>query len=766
MTHLLLTLLGVFLGLAAVSAVVGRLAVAALGIRWLRRPTPEAWAFAALVGTGLIGLAFGWCSHLGLPAGPALRVMAVAGAVLVAVVAAQRRLTWLAPPRPLSAALLAVPPIALAVTSLALPVLTGGAYSIISDHIFYASIGEWLQTHGFGTTAPADPADPVTGSVVLYQERSLRMGAVFLLGALRGLGTDYRSWELLVPLVAWGVVLNVGAVLLLCRWCLRLPRLAGLVGGLILAFGFNPYGDGSNDGYLPQTFGVPLIAGCVALLSRLTAPRTRTPGAAVVLGVLTASVVSFYSEAAPALAAVLLAFAAITGVGAARSGRLGAFLAFAAVVVVAVAVLGNGELVRAVRGVLGQMKVHDGRTLPWSFKQFWAYAMGARAWWTAPGGVEVALLTVATSAAFLVGLCRLTAHRRALPLALTLGVFSLMAVAFLFRTDPRTGASWDSWAEFKVCGWAYTFVLAAQCAGLIHLVGTTREGRALAVGAVLGVAACAVPEMREQAARRVEAESAITGSPEPLLAWRALHDRIRAIDPPNVFYVSAPDDGLWPRSLITYAAHPYRFVNGWRGAFLPAPPSWAADRFDEFRPETLVLTRCRPPFEEPVEVLPAGLLRLDSRRPTILHLDNPNFGVDRPGGRPLTWLGSPPARLTVWSPRAGRAELAFVGLSGPSRPDDLRRRLVVRQSTGAERTFDLPPMSMTPAAVVLDLPAGTSTVDVHCPDAPTVDMRWPDGRPYQLLVALEAPRLTFRDTPPQRPAANDGPATLTQVRAP
>jgi hypothetical protein len=208
--------------------------------------------------------------------------------------------------------------------------------------------------------------------------------------------------------------------------------------------------------------------------------------------------------------------------------------------------------------------------------------------------------------------------------------------------------------------------------------------------------------------------------------------------------------------MLTYLLHPYPFVNGWRNSILLAPgPAWEDDRMDQVGPDTLVVTWGEaPPFEERVNRLPGGLCRLDPGRPYIVRMNNPNCGVQRPEGRePLTWVGSRPARLTIWSPWAGRAALTFAGHAGPSRPGDARRRLVVRQSTGADREFDLSLSGEARVVIPLDLPAGVSTLEVHCPDPPIVEMRWPGGEPYQLLVALQAPKITLL-TP--RPDAKRG----------
>ena len=49
----------------------------------------------------------------------------------------------------------------------------------------------------------------------------------------------------------------------------------------------------------------------------------------------------------------------------------------------------------------------------------------------------------------------------------------------------------------------------------------------------------------------------------------------------------------------------------------------------------------------------------------------------------------------------------------------------------------------TAAAVPVTLPAGVSRLELCCPDPASVDMRWGNGVPYQLLLMLAQPNLKF-----------------------
>src|SRR5262249_35854859 len=116
--------------------------------------------------------------------------------------------------------------------------------------------------------------------------------------------------------------------------------------------------------------------------------------------------------------------------------------------------------------VLVQIQAADaGGHIDWSPLRFWAFAMGA-----APqaGDLTTAKLaaTVVASLCVLVGLGRLL-RLRLVGLGLSLALLAAMAAFFHWVVrDPWTGEPGQTWAEFKLCKWAFPLVVSVQVGGL------------------------------------------------------------------------------------------------------------------------------------------------------------------------------------------------------------------------------------------------------------------------------------------------------------
>src|SRR5262249_34983419 len=146
-----------------------------------------------------------------------------------------------------------------------------------------------------------------------------------LLALTQALAPGSFALEMSLPVMAWGVVLNLAGLFLLCRWTFRLPRWAGTAATLLAAVTFNPLSFSASTGFLPQVYGTASLAVLVALLSRLLAPCRQRLGPAVLLALTGAGLLSSYSELAPVAALLGCGFLGYGGWRAWRAGRPWAF---------------------------------------------------------------------------------------------------------------------------------------------------------------------------------------------------------------------------------------------------------------------------------------------------------------------------------------------------------------------------------------------------------------------------------------------------------
>jgi hypothetical protein len=684
--------LALTVALAALTTLVGRGLVALLGSRLLRRPTLENVLASAFLGTCSLVLAYGWCSLAGLGAPAARNVLALALAGLVVALLVRGRFQQaLAFPRR-SWFLLGVLLCLTARLGLGLlPLHLFDGIALDNDTSVYLSMAEWLQDHGTGVRAHHDPLQPIACLVHVLQGIHHRMGPVYLLALVRSCLPGARALDVYPAVMAWGTVLNIAGVLLLCRWVFRLSRPVAFTAAFVAAVAANSVCFAQHYGFLCQVHGTAALAFALALLARLLSRVNWRPAHALFFAVAACGLVSLYGELAPILGVACLVYLAQALLRARRAGQSAALASFAALTVLAVAVLGNVEHLRAARAVWFMVGVQGvGWHLPWSPGQFWAFTVGAD-FLSYTGRLfglrQVAL--VAGTVTLLLGAARLPATRRALPL--TAAVLTLTGLAVFYAgcaRDPWTGHTGHTWNLFKLAQWSFPLVAALEGAGLAWLLRRLPARPVLAGGLCVACLAASYPAHHEVAGRTTAFARRALGSKHLLSEARRLRRRVEAHRPGNLCLLSIPEE-FHPRSLVPYLLYPRPFVNGWFGSSFEM--AGKVDRYDLLRPDTLFLLRGEPPFDPPRERLPLGYCIVDATRPLIFRAAEQGDSV----------------RLEVFAPRPGPATLSFRLATEPA-------SVQVREPGGVVRVCAV--QGGTVMVPVL-LPGGTSRLVVCCPGA-------------------------------------------------
>jgi hypothetical protein len=748
---MVLKLLLVLLTLGCGTTLTGRAACALIGVRWLRRRSAENFFLAALAGTGLWMLAFGWGSHLGLRAFPAtLTTVGVAG-LLVGLALLRGRGGWLLPPRPRWRSALLGAACVLGTALPLLPAYAGYCCNPFNDTFTYIGLGRWLKGHGFGEPCAVDPAHPLSIQVQSFQAYHLRMGVTFLLALTGELFPRLDLVQVFPAVSAWGLLLNLGGIFLMARWALRLPRLYAAGAAAFAALTFNPLYFSLHWGFQPQMFGTAALPALVALLSRCLSPCRWRPAEATLVGLLASSLATAYSDMLPFLALACLYCLASCLRRAWAGHKLGRLAGFLAVVLAAAAALGNIEWYRAPQAVWTLLGTVVPNYLPWSTGDFWMAALGMAAW--APAVVVKRHIVVGTALATLclvAGLWHLGRTRRAGVMAFSVLVFGALAGYFHFiARDPVMGSVGNYWSLWKVCKYGFPLVVTLIAAGLWRLLRRIPLHGLVPCAALAACAYYHLPLHTEHARVGAESMRGIFGTDQPFAAWRRACRRLDQLGAAKVYLVHEPLL-VFPRCLAAYLVYPRPTLNGWANSWLQ--DAAAKDLVPEIGPDVLPLMWGRPPFEEPREALPGGLSVLDPAGPVVFKLENPTWGVSRvPDGRRVSWLGARPAKLHVWSPRPMAARLSWGTIAAPKVPSG-RCRLRLRQPDGTVSELVTQPGYST-VSVPVRLPGGVSCLELSVLEPSEAAVGATPGAGCIVLTTVEELRLTVA---PQPQAAAEG----------
>jgi hypothetical protein len=475
-----------------------------------------------------------------------------------------------------------------------------------------------------------------------------RMGAVYLLALVRSCVPGARALDVYPAVMAWGTLLNVAGVVLLCRWAFRLPRAAAVATGFIAAIAASSLSFAQHFGFLCQVYGTAALAFALAVLARC---RWRASDAGL-FAVASCGLVSLYSELSPVLAVACLAYVVVAGARAWKTGRTAALTRFAGLTVLAIVVVGNVELVRAFRAVQYMTGLHGvGWHIDYSALRFWAFAVGADFLGTVHGPAQIVAVVFA-SLTLLLGLLRM----RQAPVAVTLLTLAGLAVFYtVWARDPWTHLRGHTWNLFKLAQWSFPLVAALQGAGLHRLLA----GRNGLLAVICAICLCASYPAHARMARQttVFARQSL-GSKQVLGDARELRRRLRRLHPGSLCLLGEPE-GFHPRSLVPYLVAPRPFVNGWWGSAF-----WMAgmpDRWGLVRPDTLYLMHGAPPFEPPLERLPLNFSVVDGSRPLVFRMSTHAGGVRLDVFAPCPGLAM---LVLAWHPDAGPVGLLRV--QGPS----------------------------------------------------------------------------------------------------
>ncbi|HKC11789.1 MAG TPA: hypothetical protein VKI41_07125, partial [Vicinamibacteria bacterium] len=461
------------------SFVSGRLLTGSLGLDLLRPLTPTGAAASAVLGTALLTLGFGWLSLLGLPAPVIALVLAALHIALLEICAYRRALLDVFRPRgplPAWAGLLGAT-LATAAVSL-LPVLRTGGFSIGNDTYTYCAFSEWLQTHGFGTPCPWDPASPVTAIPFLWQQERYPLGIAHFLALVQA-GSGAPLSLLVYPAVsAWGMVLQTAALFVVARWVLRFEH--AWAGGASLAFAVmaHPGYWGHHNGFLQQTCALPALLLALAVLARGIHERRWRLNTALLVALLAAFLLNVYLPLVPALGAAGIAYAAACVERARRRGQLRRVRVHLGIIVLLVSILGFPDLQGAVGRLFRFAGSDAGGHVSMTPLQFLEFAMGQRVLGLHATSVQVPFLSAALAALAPLGLALAGAglfHVGRQPRArvLAAAVISLAGALVyygLLAHDPWTGLVGHTWNVFKLMQWAFPFVLLLQVAALRHFL--------------------------------------------------------------------------------------------------------------------------------------------------------------------------------------------------------------------------------------------------------------------------------------------------------
>ena len=655
----------------------GRLLAGALALDLLRRLEPARAAASAIVGTAFWTLGCGWLSSAGLPAPRIAVLLAVLHLLLLGACALRGRLDVFRPRGPLAlwgwflgtgltAALVAL-----------LPVLRTNGFASGNDTYTYCAFSEWLQGHGFGTPCPWDPRSPVTYIPWLFQQHGYALGIGYFVALVQA-ATHAVSALLVYPAVsAWAIVLQVWAVFVGGRWVLRLSHVWAGVAGLAFAVVPHPIYWGHHNGFLQQTYALPVVLLGVAVLTRSVRECRWHPAMAALLALLTAFLVNVYLPVVPVLVAAGVPYVYLCLRRARRHRSLRRWLVFA----------GTGGLLASVfafEGLYGIVRrcgmfvgAVPGAHVPFGVAEFLQFAMGTRV----PGlrGITVEVpflsplcrgLTLICLALVLAGLYQSAKRPWRWGLA---AVASLLAASIgydaLFVRDPWTGTIGHTWSVFKLSQWAYPVVFLLQVGGLNRLQRSLATARAfvLPLLAALPLSLLAVQWTWSDSLGR-SLRDVLPGE-RPLEELPDLKRRIQDLPTGTLLVVGRPASRhRWLAAHVALLAYPRPIVGDWTdSASVLVHREGGAEAYAELLSriggDAVVPLLCGfAPFQPGgFEALGGGVARLiPSGRPLVVHVVNPGgLDEDPDTGQPFFRMGEGRTKVVLWSPLDLAAELAL-----------------------------------------------------------------------------------------------------------
>jgi hypothetical protein len=731
---------------AVVSFVSGRLLTGSLGLDLLRPLTPAGAAASAVLGTALLTLGFGWLSLLGLPAPVIALVLLALHTVLLLICAYRRALLEVFRPRgPARAwAGLLGATLTCAVVSL-LPVLRTGGFSIGNDTYTYCAFSEWLQTHGFGTPCPWDPASPVTAIPFLWQQEQYPLGIAHFLALVQA-GSGAPLSLLVYPAVsAWGMVLQTAALFVVARWVFRLGH--AWAGGATLAFAVmaHPAYWGHHNGFLQQTCALPALLLALAVLARSLHERYWRLNTAILVALLAAFLLSVYLPLVPALGAAGIAYGAACWGRVRHRGQPRRAIAHLETVVLLVSILGFLDLRGAVERLFHFAGSDAGGHVAFSALQFLEFAMGLRV--LGLHGTSVAVPFLSASLAplaplglglTLVGLYQAWRQPRARVLAAAVAALAFALTYYgLWARDPWSGLVGHTWNVFKLMQWAFPFVLLLQVAALHRLLRPQARARRLVLALLLAVPLSSLWVHRAWSESLGLSMREVIRAERPLAEAGVVQRRIRELPPGTLLVVGRPVSAhRWLAPYTALLAYPRPIVGDWtESPSIGLHPKRGAALYRDLlhrigEPGVVPLLCGFIPFQAGgFESLGGGFARLlPSEEPLIVHVVNPGGSVEgRAEGPPRFTIQGGRTKLILYSPKEALVELSLkvrpypppaagAALTVFLTRDDFDHR-AVRSAVEGGPQLVLPLDGRTDLEIEASLPSGLATVVLSPPPA-------------------------------------------------
>jgi hypothetical protein len=348
---------------------------------------------------------------------------------------------------------------------------------------------------------------------------------------------------------------------------------------------------------------------------------------------------------------------------------------------------------------------------------------------------------VLLSVAFVLGMGQLLRRRRALMLALAIGLLSSMAAYFQFvATNPWTGGTGHSWSLFKVVKWSYPLLVTVQFAGIYSIIRfLPRKEILIAVASLLGLIWISPDHVKiaEQDATQLRQ---FVDSDEPFVTIRAINHFMKMKSIRNIYLLHEPP-GVFPRVYTPYFLKHIAFKNDWGDSWLSHPND--SGRSFAIDPQTSFLHLGPLPFDAADQRVPGGWSLVNPQRSFVLKVDNPNYGLQANETGRVFWLGQVKTRMYVFAPHEGDYRLSFQATTGPGLPETADRRIKITGPGRDDYDLQLHDATSQPA-ITVRLRAGVNSLEIRCVDRPTHPQ--PEilegGVPGSLLVLVSQVKVT------------------------
>lgn len=364
--------------------------------------------------------------------------------------------------------------------SILVPLFFYGGFNSHNDTFTYLAHSNWLQNHSFNEKVSLDTVTPSTTQISLYQSGGLRMGGSFFLAlsqALFNLEWAYDAYPAVLITIVSACCLAIGFPIAVAFVDMRRNMLLILLSLPALSLGGLVFG--ANFGFLPQTIGLALGVGFLAVVGFSLNLIIEKKISIVIISklaflsaLLFSGVVFAYSEIIPFLALACL----ISGlVFMMRFFVFKNILIFSSLIFIFSVLLLNFEILRAMKALLSQASAIVGTPVDWLLVGYISHAFGIHggAWdllqWSNNENIKypaffVGLLFMIVIAGVMFFsrqyVWKFIKNGILMPFFATLIIFSLFFLYFrYFVSSPFSIGTGQSWSQFKLSDWANPFLM-------------------------------------------------------------------------------------------------------------------------------------------------------------------------------------------------------------------------------------------------------------------------------------------------------------------